>query len=60
MLVYGAGAAWNRLFLPGSRAGADPIRSEPELAQGPRSSGARAGAAQKSGSSATLAKGLTK
>ena len=43
MLVYGAGAAWSRLFLPG--AGADPIWSEPEAAPGPRTSGA--GAAQK-------------
>ena len=33
-------------------AGADPIWSEPELAPGPRTSGA--GAAQKSGGSATL------
>ena len=51
-LVYGAGAAWSRLFLPG--AGADPSRSEPEpeSAPGPWLSGARA--AQKSGSSATL------
>ena len=50
--MYGAGAAWSRLFLPG--AGADPSRSEPEpeSAPGPRPSGA--GAAQKSGSSATL------
>ena len=38
----------SRLFLPG----ADPIWSEPESAPGPRTSGA--GAAQKSGSSATL------
>ena len=30
MFVYGAGAAWSRLFLPG--AGADPIWSEPESA----------------------------
>ena len=37
-------------FLPG--AGADPSRSEPELAPGPWPSGA--GAAQKSGGSATL------
>ena len=37
-------------FLPG--AGADPIWSEPESAPGPRTSGA--GAAQKSGGSATL------
>ena len=51
-LVYRAGAAWSRLFLPG--AGADPSRSEPEpeSAPGPWSSGA--GAAQKSGGSATL------
>ena len=40
----------SRLFLPG--AGADPIWSEPESAPGPRTSGA--GAAQKSGGSATL------
>ena len=51
MLVYGAGAAWSRLFLPG--AGADPSRSEPESAPGPWPPGA--GAAQKSGGSATLA-----
>ena len=50
ILVHGAGAAWSRLFLPG--AGADPIWSEPESAPGPRTSGA--GAAQKSGGSATL------
>ena len=49
MLLYGARAAWSRLFLP--RAGADPIWLEPESAPGPRTSGA--GAAQKSGSSAT-------
>ena len=42
-------------FLPG--AGADPIWSEPESAPGPRTSGARAGAAQKSGGSATLVSG---
>ena len=24
MLVYGAGAAWSRLYLPGAGAGADP------------------------------------
>ena len=40
----------SRLFLPG--AGADPSRSEPESAPGPWPPGA--GAAQKSGSSATL------
>ena len=34
MLVYGAGAAWNRLCLPG--AGADPIWLE--SAPGPRTS----------------------
>ena len=50
MLVYGAGAAWSRLFLPG--AGADPIWSEPESAPGPWTSGA--GAAQKRGGSTTL------
>ena len=44
----GAGATWSRLFLPG----ADPSRSETELALGPWPSGA--GAAQKSHSSATL------
>ena len=49
MLVYGAGAAWSRLFL---QAGADPIWSEPESALEPRTSGA--GAAQKSGGSVTL------
>ena len=48
--MYGAGAAWSRLFYRG--AGADPSRSEPESALGPWSSGA--GAAQKSGGSATL------
>ena len=56
MLVYGAGAAWSRLFLPG--AGADPSRSEPESAPGPWQSGA--GAAQKSGGSATLLKNFRK
>ena len=50
MLVYGAGAALSHLFLPG--AGADPSRLEPESAPGPWRPGA--GAAQKSGSSATL------
>ena len=50
ILVYGAGAAWSRLFLPG--AGADPSRSEPESALGLWPPGA--GAAQKSGGSATL------
>ena len=52
ILVYGAGAAWSRLFLPG--AGADPSRSErePESAPGPWRPGA--GAVQKSGGSATL------
>ena len=49
MLVYGAGAAWSRLFL---QAGADPIWSEPESALEPRTSGA--GAALKSGGSVTL------
>ena len=48
--MYGAGAAWSRLFYPG--AGADPSRSEPESAPGPWPP--RAGAAQKSGGSATL------
>ena len=51
--MYGAGAAWSRLFLPGAGAGADPSRSEPESAPGPWRPGA--GAAQKSGGSATLA-----
>ena len=46
--MYGARAAWSRLFLPG----ADPSRSEPESAPGPWPSGARA--ALKSGGSATL------
>ena len=50
--MYGAGAAWSRLILPG--AGADPSRSEPESAPGPWPSEARA--AQKSGGSATLPK----
>ena len=50
MLVYGAGAAWSRLFMPG--AGADPIYSEPESAPGTQTSGA--GAAKKNGGSATL------
>ena len=45
MFVYGAA-----FFMPG--AGADPIWSEPESAPGARTSGA--GAAQKSGGSATL------
>ena len=49
--MYGAGAAWSRLFLPG--AGADPSRLEPESAPGPWPPGAGAGAAQKSGGSAT-------
>ena len=53
--MYGAGAAWSRLFLPG--AGADPSRSEPESAPGPWRPGA--GAAQKSGGSATLSIGYT-
>ena len=44
-------SVWSRLFLPG--AGADPSRSEPESAPGPRPSGA----AQKSGGSATLVVG---
>ena len=48
MNVHGAGAALSRLFLPG--AGAGPFWSE--SAPGPRTSGA--GAAQKSGGSATL------
>ena len=48
--MYGAGAAWSRLFLPG----AGPCRSEPESAPGPWPSGAGAGATQKSGGSATL------
>ena len=39
--------------MPG--AGADPSRSEPESAPGPWRPGAGAGAAQKSGGSATLA-----
>ena len=45
-------SAWSRsrLFLPGAKA--DPIWSEPESAPGPGTSGA--GAAQKSGGSATL------
>ena len=55
--MYGAGAAWSRLFLPGAGAGADPSRSElePESAPRPWRPGAGAGAAQKSGGSATLA-----
>ena len=52
ILVYGAGAAWSRLFLPGAGVGADPSRSE--SAAGPWPSGAGAEAAQKSGGSATL------
>ncbi len=52
--MYGAGAAWSRLFYPG--AGADPSRSEPESAPGPWPPGA--GAAQKSGGSATLEKDI--
>ena len=60
MYGAGAGAAWSRLFLPG--AGADPSRSEPELesAPGPWRPGAGAGAAQKSGGSATLLKSKKK
>ena len=46
----------SRLFLPG--AGADPSRSEPESAPGPWPSGA--GAAQKSGGSATLHPNMSK
>ena len=42
--------SWSRLFLPG--VGSDPSRLEPESAPGPWTSGA--GAAQKSGGSATL------
>ena len=42
-------------FLPGARAGADPSRLEPESAPGPWPPGA--GAAQKSGGSATLSTG---
>ena len=52
--MYGAGAAWSHLFLPGAGVGADPSRSEPELAPEPWPSGAGAEAAQKSGGSATL------
>ena len=48
--MYGAGAGWSRIFLPG--AGADPSRSDPESAPGPWPFGA--GAAQKSSGSATL------
>ena len=51
--MYGAGAAWSRLFLPGARA--DPRRSEPESAPGPWPPGA----AQKSGGPATLTKTLS-
>ena len=43
MLVYGAGAAWNRLCLPG--AGADPIWLE--SAPGPRTSATLEGSAYK-------------
>ena len=49
---HGSKAARSGFFLPG--AGADPFWSEPESAPGPRTS--RAGAAQKSGDSATLPK----
>ena len=54
--MYGAGAAWSHLFLPGAGVGADPSRLEPESAAGPWPSGAgaEAEAAQKSGGSATL------
>ena len=41
--LYGAGAAWSRLFYPGAEA--DPSRLEPESAPGPWPPGA--GAAQK-------------
>ena len=50
----GVGAAWSRHFLPGAGARADPIWSEPELFPEPWNSGASAGAAEKSGGSATL------
>ena len=52
--MYGAGAAWSRLFLPGAGAGADPSRSEPEPESAPGPWRPGAGAAQKSGGSATL------
>ena len=50
--MYGAGAAWSHLFLPGAGAGADLSRSEPESAPGYWPSGAGA-AAPKSGGSTT-------
>ena len=52
----GVGAAWSRPFLSGAGAGVDPIGSEPESAPEPWASRAEAGAgaAQKSGGSATL------
>ena len=49
MLVSGAGAAWSRHFLPGAGAA---FFLEPEWA--PRTQTSGAGAAQKSGCSATL------
>ena len=52
IFASGAGAAWSCPLLSG--AGADPIGLEPESAQGPWAVGAGAGAAQKSGGSATL------
>ena len=50
--IFASGAAWSCPLLSG--AGADPIGLEPESAQGPWAVGAGAGAAQKSGGSATL------
>ena len=52
--MYGAGATWSRLFLPG--AGDDQTWSELESAPGPRTFGA--GAAQNSDGSATLTESL--
>ena len=54
IFASGAGAAWSCPLLSG--AGADPIGLEPESARGPWAfgAGASAGAAQKSGGSATL------
>ena len=56
--MYGAGAAWSRLFYPG--AGADPSRSEPEPESAPGPWPPGAGAVQKSGGSVTLLKYATK
>ena len=55
ILVYGAGAAWSRLFCLEP----EPIWSEPEPVSDPEPQTSGAGAAQKSGGSATLSSGST-